>query len=315
LARWCAAQQNWDRIHYDLDFARNSAKLPGTIINGALKQHLLAFYALEHFGPGAWLRSLSYRFTGMDLTGDSLQLSGEVTEMKQEKPHTLFTLDLRVTNDRSGKETTIGRAEVLSPAEGNRVLDDLATANEPALTATELANTDAPVQFRSQIGTVLEKMTSYRPVEAGRLALFADAVMDIPPMFYDDDAAAVGPYGVVVAPPLFPIHALTAQPGSRPLSVDREAMGREGVCEIGRDLATMFGFPATGLLNGGNKVWVHSLVRPGETVQGSSQLLSVIQRRSRQGSEMLIFETLNVYETVDGRPLITERPTIIYRME
>ena len=115
--------------------------------------------------------------------------------------------------------------------------------------------------------------------------------------------------------PLFPIHAISRRPGEHELSTDAKAMGREGVCEIGRDLASLFGFSPTGLLNGGNRVQVHSLVSVGERVSGRSILRDVRSRTGKRGGAMLIFETENKYVSSTGRPLLTESQSIVYRME
>lgn len=314
ILRWCAAQQNWDKIHYDQDYARNTARLPGTLINGALKQHLLVFYLLDRLGLNAWIRSLDFRFVGGDLVGDTLLLSGKVIGVRMEDAQAVVSVDLQISNTRSEKATTVGSAEVLLNADDTPVIEDLGGGPSELGSAANDVDEDVPEEFQSRVGEVLEETTSYSPVEKGRLALFADAIMDVPALFFDEEAAETGPYGTVVAPPLFPIHAIAARPGARPLDVAPEAMGREGASEIGRDLATLFGFDPTGLLNGGNRISIHSLARAGETVKGRSHLSSVRRRRGRQGG-MLIFETQNAYETVEGRPLLTERVSVIYRVE
>jgi len=38
LVRWCAAMENWHRIHYDYLFCREHEGLPGPVINGSWKQ-------------------------------------------------------------------------------------------------------------------------------------------------------------------------------------------------------------------------------------------------------------------------------------
>lgn len=314
ILRWCAAQQNWDKIHYDQDYARNTARLPDTLINGALKQHLLAFYLLDRLGHNAWIRALNFRFVGGDLVGDTLLLSGHVVGVRMEGVQVVVSVELQISNTRSEKATTVGSAEVLLNADDSPVKEDLGHGASEHISTAQDVDEDVPKEFQSRVGEVLEEATSYCPVEKGRLALFADAIMDVPALFYDEEAAEAGPYDAVVAPPLFPIHAIAARPGTRPLGVAPESMGREGASEIGRDLATIFGFDPTGLLNGGNRISIHSLARAGETVRGRSWLSSVRRRCGRQG-DMLIFETRNAYETVEGRPLLTERLSVIYRME
>jgi len=89
------------------------------------------------------------------------------------------------------------------------------------------------------------------------LRLFADAVMDLDQVHFD--AAVASPWGGIVAPPLFPLHGLEALPETFPLDEAVDAQGREGVNEVGRDLAPRVGFSAAGGMNAGNRVQVHSL--------------------------------------------------------
>ena len=53
IMRWSAAVENFHRIHYDAPFATQHDGLPGILINGSWKQHVLvqlvkALYQLVH---------------------------------------------------------------------------------------------------------------------------------------------------------------------------------------------------------------------------------------------------------------------------
>jgi len=60
----------------------------------------------------------------------------------------------------------------------------------------------------------------------------------------------------------------------------------------------------------GSAIWL----RPGETVKASSRLQAARYRKGKRGGAMLIYDTTNEYETVDGRALLTEHQSIIQRL-
>ncbi len=41
LMRWCAAQQNWDKVHFNQDYVRSKSRLPDVFVNGAIKQQFV----------------------------------------------------------------------------------------------------------------------------------------------------------------------------------------------------------------------------------------------------------------------------------
>jgi len=203
------------------------------------------------------------------------------------------------------------------PDSGAPLLDALHLQKECSVqdVADRVLYDEIPQAVSNRVGTEISRITSYCPVEQGRLRLFAEAVMDVSPVHYDIAAAAAGPHGTVVALPLFPIHAISQPPGVFELSTDPNAIGREGVCEVGRNMAQLFDLPSQGLLNGANKVQIHSLVRLGETVQATSRLVAARHRTGAHGGSMLIFETVNEYETTTGRPLLSEHQSLICRQK
>ena len=52
IMRWSAAIENFHRIHYDQAFATGHDKLPGVLINGSWKQHILIQMIKDGFGHG-----------------------------------------------------------------------------------------------------------------------------------------------------------------------------------------------------------------------------------------------------------------------
>lgn len=309
LAKWCAAQQNWDRIHYDQAYAQGHAGLPERVVNGALKQHLLVQLLDQAFGDEAWLARLAYRFTGPDLVGESLQVHGTVRAVEPVEHGRLLRVDLGIRNVERGVDTTVASALLACREPG-----DARDAAVPLPDAERLAETVAPVTgpvptaIAQRVGSEVETITSALPLEASRLYLFADAIGDLDPKHWQ---WAEGRR--VHAPPLFPLHALQPMPGALPLSDRPEAMGREGVNEIGRNFGRLFGLPDHGAVNGGNDVEIHSLLAVGETVRASSRLVGASVKTGAKGGSMLLTTVLNTYRTTAGRLLLRERHTSIFR--
>ena len=314
IVRWMAAQQNWDRIHFDQSFCRDIAGLDAPLINGALKQHLIVQFLAKAL-PGAWVWRLDYQFIGPDHVGHRLQVRGTAGRRTARAGRVFVNVAVQIVNLDRAEVTTRGDAVVVLDGSGSSLLDALDLDAPPGLAlplhiAPAEATVDAHVNAR--LGSDLDVRESRYPVDLSRLRLFAEAVMDLDPLHYDP--AAASPWGGVVAPPLFPLHGLEALPGSYPLGEAPDAQGREGVNEVGRDLGPMFGFSPRGGVNGGNRVQVHSLVRVGERIRARSVLAGARRRTGSRGGEMMIFETLNEYGETGGRPLLTERQTVVIRL-
>ena len=316
IVRWCAAQQNWDKIHYDQAYAVEVAGLPGTIVNGALKQQFLAQCVSRAFGERAWLSQLDCRFTRMDRVGQRLTAAGTVREIRRTGPVLAVHVDLHLFNLDEQCVSTEGGAVVLLSDHATAAPETLPRHDVAPETAPTAASPDdaVPAAIRQCIGTELERRVSCDPVEAGRLRLFAAAVMDLPAHHYDSAAGRDSVYGEVVAPPLFPIHAISPGPHEFALDPDPRALGREGVAEVGRNLAQRFGLPPQGLLNGGTRLRIHALARVGDTVRATCRLAAARHRVGNSGVGMLVLQTENRYETTTGRLLLTEQQTVLQRL-
>lgn len=315
VVRWMAAQQNWDRIHFDQAFCRDVARLERPVVNGALKQHLIVQFLAVAL-PGAWPWRIDYQFRGPDWVGEKLQIRGTVGASRPVGDRVLLDVDVEIVCLDRNEVTTRGRATVLLPTgEAPVVIDalDFEGPEDLALSlVADLVADDTVERAREWMGRELEQRESTYPVDMSRLRLFAEAIMDLHPVHFDPDAPS--PWGGVVAPPLFPLHGLEARPGAYPLSEAPDAQGREAVNEVGRDLAGRFGFSAAGGMNAGNRVQIHSLARVGERVAVSSRLVGARRRRGSRGGDMVFFESLSAYRTTQGRPLLTERQTTVVRL-
>lgn len=314
VVRWCAAQQNWDKIHYDVDYARDVAGLPERVINGAFKQHLLARFLGQAFDVPTRLVRLNYRFIGPDFIGESLEARGTVTACEPIAGVTAAHVSLALWNPQQEKITTQGSAIVMLDAAPYGDNDWQALPHHWRLDErVEAEDAAVPAEIRALLGQDDEHVTSCCPLDLSRLRLFADAVGGLPAWHHDPRSAADAGLPGVLAAPLFPIHALEPAVGSLPLSTDGAALGREAVNEVGRNFARRFGFPASGLVNAGNECELHSLLAVGEAATGTSRLLSARVRPGARGGDMLFTTALNTYRTTSGRLLLREKQVIIYR--
>ncbi|HET7339731.1 MAG TPA: MaoC/PaaZ C-terminal domain-containing protein [Candidatus Dormibacteraeota bacterium] len=76
IAAYAEAGGDHNPIHLDDDFAR-SVGLPGVIAHGLLQMGLLAVVAAEAAGGPSHLRSLSCRFAGMVVPGDTVTFGAQ----------------------------------------------------------------------------------------------------------------------------------------------------------------------------------------------------------------------------------------------
>ena len=314
LVRWCAAQQNWDKIHYDADYARKFGGLSERVINGALKQHLLVRYLIDAFDASARIVRLNYKFAGPDYIGESLEVRGRVVHSDAVDVPPTATVELAIWNPTQAKATTTGSATLLLdvPAYADTDWGNL-PPDSRLDESIEPSDQAVPPAVRDLLGRDDEQVTSFCALDASRLRLFADAVSGLRPWHFDQRAARAAGLDAIVAPDLFPIHAIEAKPGSLPLSQEPIAMGREAVSEVGRNLARRFGFPGNGMVNGGNETEIHSLLRVGETACATSRLVAAHVKSGARGGDMLFTTCLNTYTTTTGRLLLRERQLIIYR--
>lgn len=322
LVQWCAAQQNWDRIHFDLPYAQASG-LRERVVNGALKQHLLVQFLERTFGESGWIWRLDFSFTSPDWVGEHLEVRGRIDRSRDCGGYQLLELTLEIWNLEQQLASTGGKAVVLLGRPGV-VLRSLPAFEPPPELMLDCAFGDAggagepgeaamPAAVRERIGAIVESVESAYPLDLSRLRLFAEAVGDCLPHQFDPAAGSRSAYGSVVAPALFPIHAIELAPGSRPLDPSEAATGREGSSEIGRGLAGRLGLSTGPALNGGSSVELHSLLAVGERIRAQSRLARVAIRQSRRAGRLLIVESLNEYRVVGSdRLLLRERSRGLY---
>ena len=316
LVQWCAAQQNWDRIHYDQAFAQASGLLE-RVVNGALKQHLLVQFLERAFDNRGWVWRLDFSFLAPDWVDEALEARGRIVSSQRCDALELRRVELEIWNVDQQAANTRAVAVVVIDTDADRPLLALPDIGLPAelMLDRQIQAPDPglPSQVAERIGTVVEAEESLYPLSPSRLRLFAEAVGDCPDFQFELAAGASSAHGRLVAPALFPIHAIELAPGSRPLDPSARATGREGSSEIGRNLAARLCLAGNAALNGGNSVEIHSLLAVGERVRAESRLAAVRGRASRRGGRLLIIESLNEYRVAGSeRLLLRERSKAIH---
>lgn len=109
IMRWSAAVENWHRIHYDYPFATEHEDLPGVLINGSWKQHVLVQLVKDSLGIDGWLWKLAFRHKKMDMAGD--EIVGRATVVKKQMAAGLgfVTLEVALMNQHA-EPSTVGHA-------------------------------------------------------------------------------------------------------------------------------------------------------------------------------------------------------------
>lgn len=121
IMRWSAAVENFHRIHYDQAFATGHDKLPGVLINGSWKQHVLVQLVKDGLGPQGWLWRLKFRYRKMDLAGDAMRAVADVVGKREVGGLGFVTLRVVLLNP-SDEVSTAGHAiGVLPVRPGERV--------------------------------------------------------------------------------------------------------------------------------------------------------------------------------------------------
>lgn len=168
-------------------------------------------------------------------------------------------------------------------------------------------------EVKALIGLESEWEESCDPVEKGQIRRHIQAVMDQDPVYWDEEYAAKTRFGGVVAPPLFPIHALRPAAGT-PDPFVRAATDPDfdgSVRGVMKGLVPL-PIPLTRVLNGGNKVEVYQLARPGEKIRVKSKYVDIYQKDGRSGPLVFLL-TETIYTNQKGETLLKALQTRILR--
>ena len=168
-------------------------------------------------------------------------------------------------------------------------------------------------EVKALIGLESEWEEACDPVEKGQIRRHVQATMEEDPIFWDEEYAASTKYGGVVAPPLFPLHALRPPAGTKD-PFERAATDPDfdgSVRGLMKGLKPL-PIPLTRVLNGGNEVEIFQLAKPGERIQVKSKYLDIYQKEGRTGT-MVFLLTETIYTNEKGEKLLKAIQTRILR--
>ena len=169
-------------------------------------------------------------------------------------------------------------------------------------------------EARQMVGVTSDWIYASEPVDRSAIRRFAQAVMDDNPIYWSDSAATAAGYTAVVAPPLYPLHALRRPGGvGDPLEAARKSADYDGA----GDATARFGLPklpipCVRLLNGGNTLDIFSLATVGDLIRCQSRYLSIEEKEGRSGA-FIVSILESQYQTSDGRRLLNGKQVHIWR--
>ncbi|MEO5751906.1 MAG: MaoC family dehydratase N-terminal domain-containing protein [Usitatibacter sp.] len=142
-------------------------------------------------------------------------------------------------------------------------------------------------QIRSFIGMQTEIQLTADAVERGAVRRYAQAIMDVDPIYMDPPAGSR--YQKPVAPPLFP-NAMLRLPFGDPDLVTQRAEdphfdGAVGSSTMGLPPLPLVGSP---LLNGGTEVEMYRFAEHGEQVWLQSRYLDIYEKESSKGVMLMV---------------------------
>jgi len=166
-------------------------------------------------------------------------------------------------------------------------------------------------EVKALIGTEAES-AAWDAVERGAIRRFVQAVMDLDPIYWDDDEAAASPYGGVIAPPLFPLYNFRFPP-TQPDPL--EGAFTDPVFHGGSFLPR-FGLPDVPgperRLNGGNEIEFLSAARPDDRLRATSRIDDIFQKTGRSGPMVFVRMKITI-RNQDGEILLINQQTSIRR--
>lgn len=78
MIAYAGATWDWHKLHYDHDYV-SAKQLPAPVVDGQVFGALLVEQVQDWLGPGAMVRSLSFRFANLVYAGEIVQCQGRVT--------------------------------------------------------------------------------------------------------------------------------------------------------------------------------------------------------------------------------------------
>jgi hydroxyacyl-ACP dehydratase HTD2-like protein with hotdog domain len=114
LFRFSAVSWNAHRIHYDEPYALSEG-FPGVVVQSTLHGEMLARHALDWAGPGARLRSVSWRNRATAVAGEDLVWKASVREAVPGDDGLRLCLDAAIEKA-DGTPCVVGTVELVQPS-------------------------------------------------------------------------------------------------------------------------------------------------------------------------------------------------------
>ncbi len=140
------------------------------------------------------------------------------------------------------------------------------------------------------------------PVDASSILLFASALGETNPIYYDEEYAKDTPLGGVIAPPTFPIAAAHWNPtyslrGVREIPAKPPREATEGGGGGGADL--------TRVLHGEQRFEYHKPLHPGMKLRVSNRPGKTWDKEGKRGGKLLFSESISEYRDEAGELVVT----------
>lgn len=166
---------------------------------------------------------------------------------------------------------------------------------------------------RSLIGTRGPVLQAPHPLDASTLRRFVQATMEPNLIHRDIDSAQDAGFDTLVAPPLWPAHALALALNSPDpldhLSTDPNWDGAAGSIFGGLPPLDL---KANRILNGGTEAEFFRFAKIGDTVSAQSEYVDITEREGRSGP-MAIVRVRTTYTQQDGERLTSATMSLIHR--
>ena len=314
ITRWCAAQENWERIHYDYKFATQHDGLPDVVANGNWRKYAVAQIFKDWVGHGGWLWKLSLRYRRMQVPGDMLTVWAVISHKSETDGLGFVELECGMRNQKS-EETTPGAAVVVLPLKDGREVPypfspppglkrespfPLGRGSVDAVYVTD--------ELRSHIGKESEELESWDEITKTELRRLAQAIPDPDPIYWDEAYAKQTRFGTLVAPPLFPVDAFKMPPNEPDRLTEMMKMdpdfwgGPPGWDRLKVDVP----LPLTRILNGGQDFEVFQLARLGEKLVARTCIADIVEKQGRLG-RMILVASDTTYKNTKGEIVLQGR--------
>lgn len=96
MVAYAGATWDWHRLHYDIDYLADKG-LPAPVVDGQVFGAYLAEQVQDWLGPRARLRGLSFRFAEMVFAGETVRVTGTVTQVEDTPDGTAATVEQTIT--------------------------------------------------------------------------------------------------------------------------------------------------------------------------------------------------------------------------